>query len=109
MVLAPFFEKPPSLIQAPDGSILFECICNANPQPTIKWYFKGKELTGDRYVMKIKKMVGKWTVTMNMKNPTQDDQGVYKVEATNEKGQHAVEQQYVFKQTGKEVFKTQMD
>ena len=30
-------------------------------------YFKGKELTGDRYVMKLKKMVGKWTVTMNMK------------------------------------------
>ncbi|CAA21634.1 Ig-like domain-containing protein [Caenorhabditis elegans] len=106
MVLAPFFEKAPSLIIAPDGSVLFECICNANPQPTVKWFLKDKELTGDRYVSKIKKMVGKFTVTLHIKNPTQEDQGVYKVTATNTHGSHSVEQQYIYKCTGKEVFKT---
>jgi hypothetical protein len=31
MSLAPFFEKPPSLLNKPDGSVLFECMCNSNP------------------------------------------------------------------------------
>ncbi|CAI4224126.1 unnamed protein product [Auanema sp. JU1783] len=106
-MLAPFFEKAPSLLQKPDGSILFECLCNANPQPTIKWIFKDKELSGDRYVQKIKKTVGKWTVTMQLKNPSQADQGIYKVVATNDRGSHSVEQQYIHCQTANEIFKTQ--
>lgn len=40
MSLAPFFEKAPSIINKPDGSVLFECMCNANPEPTIQWFFK---------------------------------------------------------------------
>ncbi|VDM09980.1 unnamed protein product [Wuchereria bancrofti] len=67
MSLAPFFDKAPSIINKPDGSVLFECMCNANPEPTMQWFFKDKELSGDRYTMKIKKMVGKWTCTMTMK------------------------------------------
>ncbi|VDK78338.1 unnamed protein product [Litomosoides sigmodontis] len=107
MSLAPFFEKAPSIINKPDGSVLFECMCNANPEPTIQWFFKDKELSGDRHVMKIKKMVGKWTCTMIMKNPTLQDQGVYKVVATNKNGTHSVEQHYVQSCTANEVFKTQ--
>ncbi|PIO74673.1 ABC transporter, ATP-binding protein [Teladorsagia circumcincta] len=36
---APFFESPPSLVFKPDGSVLFECICSGNPQPTIQWRY----------------------------------------------------------------------
>uniref|UniRef100_A0AAF5Q3K1 Uncharacterized protein n=1 Tax=Wuchereria bancrofti TaxID=6293 RepID=A0AAF5Q3K1_WUCBA len=40
MSLAPFFDKAPSIINKPDGSVLFECMCNANPEPTMQWFFK---------------------------------------------------------------------
>ncbi|GMR36859.1 hypothetical protein PMAYCL1PPCAC_07054 [Pristionchus mayeri] len=106
-MLAPFFDKAPSLVTLPDGSVLFECLCNANPQPTIQWFFKDKPINDDRHVCKIKKTVGKWTVTMTLKNPSQSDQGVYRVTATNDRGNHSVEQQYVHVMTGKEIFKTQ--
>ncbi|VDN53149.1 unnamed protein product [Dracunculus medinensis] len=107
MSLAPFFDKAPSIINKPDGSVLFECTCNANPEPTVKWYFKDKELTGDRYIMKVKKTVGKYACTMTMKNPTLQDQGIYKITATNKNGNHSVEQNYVMSCTANEVFKTQ--
>ncbi|VDM28926.1 unnamed protein product [Toxocara canis] len=112
MSLAPFFEKAPSIINKPDGTVLFECMCNSNPEPTVKWFFKmiflkDKELSGDRYTFKVKKMVGKYACTMTMKNPTLQDQGVYKAVATNKNGSHSVEQTYVKVCTGDEVFKTQ--
>jgi hypothetical protein len=53
------------------SSILFECLCNANPQPTVKWILKDpkgdRELTGDKYVSKVKKQVGKYAVTLIVK------------------------------------------
>ncbi|VDL78382.1 unnamed protein product [Nippostrongylus brasiliensis] len=104
---APFFEAPPSILRKPDGSLLFECICSGSPQPTIQWFFKDKELNGPRYVSKIKKSVGKWTVTLIIKDPTQDDQGVYKVVATNNQGTHSIEQKYIHICTADEIFKTQ--
>ncbi|EYC13175.1 hypothetical protein Y032_0044g1012 [Ancylostoma ceylanicum] len=64
---APFFDAPPSLLRKPDGSVLFECICSGSPQPTIQWFFKDQELKDARHEQKIKKSVGKWTVTMIMK------------------------------------------
>lgn len=67
MGIGPFFDKAPSIINRPDGSVLFECMCNGNPEPTVKWYLKDKELTGDRYVFKVKKQVGKYICTMIMK------------------------------------------
>lgn len=67
MVLGPFFDKEPSIINRPDGSVLFECMCNANPEPTVKWFHKDKELSGDRYVIKSKKQVGKYICTLIIK------------------------------------------
>uniref|UniRef100_A0AC35FRD1 Ig-like domain-containing protein n=1 Tax=Panagrolaimus sp. PS1159 TaxID=55785 RepID=A0AC35FRD1_9BILA len=107
MVLGPFFDNKPSLINKPDGSVLMECLLNANPEPKVQWFFKDQELTGDRFVSKIKKQVGKWVCTLIIKNPTQADQGAYKVVATNAHGTHSVEQFYSAKQTANEVFKTQ--
>ncbi|CAD5213364.1 unnamed protein product [Bursaphelenchus xylophilus] len=107
MGIAPFFDKAPSIINRPDGSVLFECMCNANPEPTVTWYLKDKELTGDRYVFKVKKQVGKYMCTMIMKNPTQSDQGIYKVVAKNPHGEHKVEQSYAAVCVANEVFKTQ--
>jgi len=107
MGIGPFFEKAPSLINRPDGSVLFECMCNGNPEPTIKWFHKDKELSGERYVFKQKKQVGKYIVTMIMKNPTQADQGRYKIVATNPHGTHSVEQDYIASSTANEVYKTQ--
>uniref|UniRef100_A0A7E4ZUS3 IGc2 domain-containing protein n=1 Tax=Panagrellus redivivus TaxID=6233 RepID=A0A7E4ZUS3_PANRE len=107
MVLGPFFDKPPSIINRPDGSVLFECMCNANPEPKVQWFLKDKELVGDRYVTKVKKQVGKYICTLIMKNPSQADQGIYKVVATNAHGTHFVEQNYTAVCTANEVFKTQ--
>ncbi|KAI1728612.1 immunoglobulin i-set domain-containing protein [Ditylenchus destructor] len=67
MVLGPFFDKAPSIINRPDGSVLFECMCNANPEPKVQWFHKDKELSGDRYIMKHKKQVGKYICTLIMK------------------------------------------
>ncbi|KAH7723921.1 Immunoglobulin I-set domain containing protein [Aphelenchoides avenae] len=75
MGIGPFFEKPPSILNRPDGSVLFECMCNANPEPTVEWFHKDKKLSGDKYVFKVKKQVGKYMCTMIVKNPTQADQG----------------------------------
>ncbi|KAI6227676.1 hypothetical protein M3Y99_01229500 [Aphelenchoides fujianensis] len=107
MPIAPFFDAPPSIINKPDGSVLFECLVNGTPQPTVEWFLKDKKLEGDRYVQKVKKQVGKYVCTLIMKNPTQADQGVYKVVATNEKGKHQVEQRYAAVCVANEVFKTQ--
>ncbi|CAJ0586965.1 unnamed protein product, partial [Mesorhabditis spiculigera] len=106
MTLQPYFERVPSILFKPDGSVLFECLCNGNPEPEVKWFFKDKECVGDRYIAKKKKMVGKYTCTLQIKGPTQADQGVYKVTATNNRGTHSVEQPLSLVQVGKEVFKT---
>ena len=103
---------------------MFECLCNANPQPTVKWIFKDpkgeRELSGDKYLAKVKKQVGKYAVTLTvkvcnifwfiliifpLKNPTQQDQGIYKAVATNPQGTHSVEQNFTLKCTAKDVFK----
>lgn len=67
MGIGPFFEKPPSILNRPDGSVLFECMCNANPEPTVEWFHKDKKLSGDKYVFKVKKQVGKYMCTMIVK------------------------------------------
>ncbi|KAL3098730.1 hypothetical protein niasHT_024484 [Heterodera trifolii] len=103
MVCPPFFERAPSIINKPDGSVLFECICNANPEPTVKWFLKDKELAGDRFVSKVKKQVGKYLCTLTIKSPNQQDQGIYKVVATNPQGTHSVSQNYMLTCTANEV------
>jgi hypothetical protein len=92
MGIAPFFDAPPSIINRPDGSVLFECMCNGTPEPSVQWFLKDKELNGDRFVKKVKKQVGKYVCTLIVKNPTQADQGIYKAVATNPHGTHKVEQ-----------------
>ena len=57
---------------------------------------------------------GKWIISYIFsenifKNPGQQDQGIYKVVATNPQGTHSVQQNYVMKCTANEVFKTQID
>lgn len=79
----PFVEKPPSILNKPDGSAQFECIVQGkgsieerhknstsigHPEPEVKWYFKGEELENDdRHMMKKKKMVGKFACTLVIK------------------------------------------
>lgn len=64
----PFIEQAPSILNRPDGSVLFECMVSANPEPEVKWFFKDKELpNGDRYIIKKKKMVGKYACTLQIK------------------------------------------
>uniref|UniRef100_A0A914WUF3 Ig-like domain-containing protein n=1 Tax=Plectus sambesii TaxID=2011161 RepID=A0A914WUF3_9BILA len=95
MSCPPMFDCAPSMLHKPDGSVLFECMCMSNPEPEVKWFFKDKQLTGDRYVTRVKKTCGKYTCTLIVKNPTNADQGKYKVVATNKNGTHEVEQGYV--------------
>jgi hypothetical protein len=50
------------------SSVLFECICSANPEPTIKWFFNEQEIAlDDRHSIKMKKQVGKYACTMIIK------------------------------------------
>jgi hypothetical protein len=64
----PFIEKPPGILNQPDGSVLLECLVQAKPQPDVKWFHGETELKNDdRHAMKTKKMVGKFNVTLNIK------------------------------------------
>ena len=63
----PCFDNKPSIVNKPDGSVLFECMCKANPEPTVKWYHKDQELSGDRFIQKVKKQVGKYMCTLIIK------------------------------------------
>lgn len=64
----PFIEKEPSILNKPDGSVLFECMVNGNPEPDVKWMFKNAEIPNDdRHIMKKKKMVGKYACTLHIK------------------------------------------
>ncbi|KRX59157.1 Olfactomedin-like protein 2A, partial [Trichinella sp. T9] len=100
----PYIEQAPSILNKPDGSVLFECMVSANPDPEVKWYFKDQELTNnDRYVIKKRKMVGKYACTLQIKNPNNSDQGIYKVVATNSRGKAEKEQTYVMLCTGDSI------
>jgi len=44
-------------------------------------------------------------IRFSFENPSQQDQGIYKVVATNPQGSHSVEQNYMLKCTANEVFK----
>lgn len=135
MSLAPFFEKPPSLLNKPDGSVLFECMCNANPPPVCirKYYIIESNNWRMLYgISKINRWVAiviyrKWrrwsantrahsysrfelikvikTKANSLQNPTLADQGIYKVVATNKNGSHSVEQGYVGACTADQVYK----
>lgn len=39
-MVKPVLEGPPSILNRPDGSVLFECMCNSQPPPEVKWFFK---------------------------------------------------------------------
>jgi hypothetical protein len=67
-MVAPFVEKEPSIMNKPDGSVVFECIVSGSPAPTIKWEFKNEEIVeDDRHSMKTRKMVGKFACTLIIK------------------------------------------
>lgn len=106
----PWIEKAPSIINQADGSVLLELLCNGNPQPEVKWILRtpkgDRELVGDGYAHKMKKQVGKYVCTMIIKKPKPDDQGTIKIVATNEHGTHSVEQNFMLKCTGKDIFKS---
>ena len=52
-------------------SVMFELLCNGNPQPEVKWILispKGeRELNGEGYVNKMKKQVGKYVCNLIIK------------------------------------------
>ncbi|KHJ48578.1 immunoglobulin I-set domain protein [Trichuris suis] len=102
----PFIEQTPSILNKPDGSVLFECMVSANPEPEVKWFFKDQELTNsDRYTIKKRKMVGKYACTLQIKQPQNSDQGIYKVVATNSRGKAEKEQSYVMLCTADSMYK----
>ena len=52
-------------------SVMFELLCNGNPQPEVKWILispKGeRELNGEGYMNKMKKQVGKYVCNLIIK------------------------------------------
>lgn len=87
--LAPTFSKKPSIKQEDDGKrLLFECIIQADPKPTIAWIHGGKPvIDSPRHKQYVDKDGHSYLATLEIRNVTVEDAGKYKVTAKNELGE----------------------
>ncbi|XP_026819249.1 muscle M-line assembly protein unc-89-like [Rhopalosiphum maidis] len=87
--LAPTFSKKPSIKQEDDGKrLLFECIIQADPKPSIAWIHGGKPvIDSPRHKQYVDKDGHSYLATLEIRNVTVEDAGKYKVTAKNELGE----------------------
>ncbi|TKR95914.1 hypothetical protein L596_010016 [Steinernema carpocapsae] len=83
--IAPEFAKELKAVQAKeDEEAVFECKISGMPQPQVKWFKDGEELKpGDGIVIEV---LDDGTNRLKIQNAKVDDQGNYRVEATNNAG-----------------------
>uniref|UniRef100_A0A1I7Y7A4 Ig-like domain-containing protein n=1 Tax=Steinernema glaseri TaxID=37863 RepID=A0A1I7Y7A4_9BILA len=83
--VAPEFSKELKAVQAQEGEqALFECKISGMPAPQVKWFKDGEELKpGDGVVIET---LGDGTSRLKIDKAKVDDQGNYRVEATNNAG-----------------------
>lgn len=85
---APRFPKKPTIRQV-GGDLILECIVESNPKPEITWYHGTKVIReGARHKANIKE-TDKHTYALSLiiNDPTTEDGGAYKCNATNELGE----------------------
>jgi Immunoglobulin I-set domain len=91
----PRFPKKPTIRQDEDAIteemiLIMECILEANPGPEIRWYRGDTEIkeTTPRYKMSRKKTArDQYTLTLEIRAPTQEDGGQYRCNAVNTFGE----------------------
>ncbi|KAK0423255.1 hypothetical protein QR680_008049 [Steinernema hermaphroditum] len=83
--VAPEFSKDLKAVQAKEGEpVVFECKISAMPQPQVKWFKDGEELKpGDGIEIEA---LDDGTNRLKIDKAKVDDQGNYRVEATNNAG-----------------------
>ncbi|XP_054708137.1 disorganized muscle protein 1-like [Uloborus diversus] len=86
---APVFKKKPAIRQEEDGErLLFECVIEANPVPTISWFRDEKPVTEtDRIKLKCDRKGNESHCALVIDDVDEDDGGKYKVTAKNKLGE----------------------
>ncbi|CAF4918718.1 unnamed protein product [Rotaria sp. Silwood1] len=106
--LAPSFLNKPSIKQdAKTVTIQFDIA--ADPSPSLHWLKDGKELLNvDKIIARMNRIGGnKFTISLDIKNLTQSDSGVYKCTLSNELGTAVAN--IVIKVTGDKATLEQLD
>lgn len=88
--IAPRFTQKPALKQEDNGNrLVFHCILEANPKPEVSWFRGTTPLNpGDRLRMQVVPAGGNaYNILMDINHVTQDDGGMYKVNAKNRLGE----------------------
>ncbi|CAF1402962.1 unnamed protein product, partial [Adineta steineri] len=82
----PIFNQTPQ-IRMFEESVLLECRCTADPIPSFIWTFDGKPITiGTKYKQGMLTEGTTHTIFLEVSQITKNDSGIYKVTATNAKG-----------------------
>ncbi|KFM79606.1 Twitchin, partial [Stegodyphus mimosarum] len=86
---APVFKKKPAIRQEEDGDrLLFECIIEANPTPTISWFRDEKPVAAQgRFKIKCDRKGDDYHCALVIDDVEEEDGGKYKVTATNNLGE----------------------
>lgn len=86
----PSFTRRPNAFSASDGSeLIIKAEFIADPEPTVTWIHEGKIIIdGGRYRMIVNNNGGNQYIAMLIiKDPTEEDEGRYKVRLKNEFGE----------------------
>ncbi|GIY05460.1 ig-like domain-containing protein [Caerostris darwini] len=88
-------EKAPTFIQKPklreddeEDIIFFECVVAAHPKPDVVWYFEnGVIKKSPKLSPQIKELgSGRYYIALKLRDPEDEDSGLYRLTVTNRKG-----------------------
>lgn len=85
---APHFPQQPVARQNDDGSLELECFVDANPQPSIKWYYDNNEVqNGARFSQSLQNKGGdSYSAILSIKDLADADAGAYRCCIVNPHG-----------------------
>uniref|UniRef100_T1JH06 Titin n=1 Tax=Strigamia maritima TaxID=126957 RepID=T1JH06_STRMM len=87
--IPPTFNQKPQVKRADEGdNVDLECRLVAVPEPEVKWYFEGKEVTETkRTVIETTSDIHMYTSQLKIKKVTVEESGTYEIFATNREGE----------------------
>jgi hypothetical protein len=86
---APTFIQKPKLRQEDDGDIIiFECVVAAYPKPEVVWYFNDSVIERTKKICpQINELsASRFYIALKIREPEDDDSGLYKISVTNANG-----------------------